>query len=150
MHLKPLELLEHPNVKARAISSEAQKWERSTTIRKEYSRAAGSGGHGNMMIWSALHGDMQRPERAGTELASRPEQMVKRACFKFGIGRELYTAPFIWVPAEKCNLQQRDKKWTCADRFKVAKIAISEDHRITGVRIVTERDERIVFSWREK
>ena len=24
----------------------------------------------------------------------------KRACFKWGIGRELYTAPFVWVPRE--------------------------------------------------
>jgi len=31
-HVKSCELLETPNVEPRAISSEAQKWERSTTI----------------------------------------------------------------------------------------------------------------------
>ena len=25
----------------------------------------------------------------------------KRACFNWGIGRELYTTPFIWIPVEK-------------------------------------------------
>jgi hypothetical protein len=29
----------------------------------------------------------------------------KRACFNWGIGRELYTAPFIWVNADKCNIK---------------------------------------------
>ena len=29
----------------------------------------------------------------------------KRAGFNWGIGRELYTAPFIWIPAEKCEIK---------------------------------------------
>jgi hypothetical protein len=137
-------------VKSRAISSEAQRWERSTTIRKEYSQAAGSGGHGNVVIWSALHGNMQRPERAGMELASHPEQKVKRAGFMWGLGRELYTSPFIWIPSDKCKIDSRNGRYTCYDRFKVAKIAVSEDpRRITGVRIVNEKSGQIVFSWKE-
>ena len=30
----------------------------------------------------------------------------KRACVNWGIGRELYSAPFIWVPVEKVNIQK--------------------------------------------
>lgn len=31
----------------------------------------------------------------------------KRACFNWGIGRELYTSPFIWVKAEDVNMAKR-------------------------------------------
>lgn len=74
---------------------------------------------------------------------------MKRAGFVWGIGRELYTAPFIWVPAEKLiNFGQKNGKFACNDRFEVAKIAI-ENKVITGVRIVNQSGE-VVFSWRRK
>lgn len=34
----------------------------------------------------------------------------KRACVSVGIGRELYSAPFIWISAQKCNIQRRNVK----------------------------------------
>lgn len=55
----------------------------------------------------------------------------KRACFNWGIGRELYTAPFIWVPASKCNI----KNGKCYDKFEVEKIVI-ENKRITAISII--------------
>lgn len=55
----------------------------------------------------------------------------KRAGFAWGIGRELYTAPFIWIPADKCNI----KNGKCSDRFVVEKIKI-ENKQITGLSIV--------------
>lgn len=76
----------------------------------------------------------------------------KRACFKFGIGRELYTAPFIWIPATKCNLAVQGGKNVCYDRFSVAKIAISEGENgrksIDGIRIVNEKTGGVAFSWK--
>lgn len=30
----------------------------------------------------------------------------KRACFNIGIGRELYTAPFIWIPSDKVSIAE--------------------------------------------
>jgi hypothetical protein len=54
----------------------------------------------------------------------------KRACFNWGIGRELYTSPFIWIPADKCNI--KDKK--CFDKFEVEKIIIT-DKQITALAI---------------
>lgn len=77
----------------------------------------------------------------------------KRACFKWGIGRELYTAPFIWVPSTKCNINPQGNKFACYDKFKVAKVAVSEDdkgrRRISGIRIVNEKSGQVVFSWKE-
>lgn len=55
----------------------------------------------------------------------------KRACFCWGIGRELYTAPFIFVPKEKCNIQNGK----CYDRFVVEKIKV-ENKRITALSIL--------------
>lgn len=54
----------------------------------------------------------------------------KRAGFAWGIGRELYTAPFIWIPADKCNIE----KGKCYDKFVVEKIKI-ENKQITGLSI---------------
>lgn len=48
----------------------------------------------------------------------------KRAGFAWGIGRELYTSPFIWVGADKCNIKQNGKGYTCNDKFEVEKIVI--------------------------
>ena len=48
-------------------------------------------------------------EDTGTESYTEKEKGLasdsfKRACFNWGIGRELYTAPFIWIGADKCKL----------------------------------------------
>lgn len=60
----------------------------------------------------------------------------KRACFKWGIGRELYTAPRIWVPSDRCSIKQgRNGKPACYDRFYVSDIAV-EDGRIAGLEVV--------------
>lgn len=49
----------------------------------------------------------------------------KRAGFKWNIGRELYTAPFIWVPADKCNIRKgRNGKEQCHDDFRVTDMAV--------------------------
>lgn len=54
----------------------------------------------------------------------------KRACFNWGIGRELYTAPFLWIPADKCNI----KNGKCYDKFEVEKIII-ENKQIVALAI---------------
>jgi hypothetical protein len=69
----------------------------------------------------------------------------KRACFSHGIGRELYTAPFIWVSASKANIQKRDDKYTTYDKFSVNEITYNENREITGLTIINQ-DGRIVYS----
>lgn len=71
----------------------------------------------------------------------------KRACFKWGIGKELYTAPFIWIPAQNCTIQQgRNGKPACYDRFAVEKIRV-EGGRITGLSIVNAKTGQRVYVW---
>lgn len=60
----------------------------------------------------------------------------KRACFNWGIGRELYTAPFIFIPAKKCNID----KGKCYDKFEVEKIVI-KDKKIMAISIVNNSIE---------
>ena len=70
----------------------------------------------------------------------------KRACVTVGIGRELYSAPFIWVSAQKCNIQRKNDKWICYDRFSVTDISYSESREITGLTIVNQDSGEVVYS----
>ena len=69
----------------------------------------------------------------------------KRACFNWGIGRELYTSPFIWIPAEQCNINNNK----CFDRFCVEKIII-EEKKITAISIINENKKARCFVWQKQ
>jgi len=70
----------------------------------------------------------------------------KRACFNWGIGRELYTAPFIWVSASDCKITKRnDGKLVCYDKFSVKDITI-KDKKITALSIVNDNTKNVVFT----
>ena len=73
----------------------------------------------------------------------------KRACFNWGIGRELYTAPFIWVNADKLNMVEKNGKKTTYDKFTVEKIAYDDKRNIIGLSILNQKGER-VYVYHEK
>ncbi len=78
----------------------------------------------------------------------------KRACVNWGIGRELYTAPFIWVPAAKVDIKKDTKtnKLKTYDTFFIEKIAYDESGKIKGLCIsknVKNGKER-VFIWQKE
>ncbi|MEG0374674.1 MAG: hypothetical protein RR505_08265 [Raoultibacter sp.] len=69
----------------------------------------------------------------------------KRACFNWGIGRELYTAPFIWIGSDRCKIaNNKQGKPACYDKFRVSKISI-EDHMIKALEVSSDRG--VVYSW---
>lgn len=74
----------------------------------------------------------------------------KRACFCWGIGRELYTAPRIFVYADKCSEIKMGKngKPQCYDRFRVEKVRI-EDGQITGLSIWNDTTGHRCFVWQK-
>lgn len=89
----------------------------------------------------------------GDGLANHPEHKVKRACFKWSLGRELYTAPRIWVYAKdrdgsaNCNMRQgQNGKYQCYDSFSVERIDI-RDHEILYVAVRNDTIGRTVFAW---
>jgi hypothetical protein len=69
----------------------------------------------------------------------------KRACFNWGIGRELYTSPFIWISGDKCNITS-DKK--CFDKFAVEKIKV-ENKQIVGLAILNLTTKKRCFVWQK-
>ena len=102
-------------------------------------------------IWDADKNQWISKEDTGTESYTEKEKgqasdSFKRACFNWGIGRELYTAPFIWVNASDCNMKQNNGKWTTYDRFEVDSITI-ENKRITGLSIRNTKTGELVFTY---
>jgi hypothetical protein len=73
----------------------------------------------------------------------------KRAGFNWGIGRELYTSPFMWIKAEDTEIKQIGQdKWACYDKFRVEAIEII-DKVITGIAIKNSKNKR-VFVWKRR
>ena len=93
-------------------------------------------------IWDEDKKQWISKEDTGTESFTEKEKgqasdSFKRACFNWGIGRELYTAPFIWISKDYCNIKSKgNNKWTCTDKFKVEKITYDENKNIDGLSIV--------------
>lgn len=70
----------------------------------------------------------------------------KRACFNWGIGRELYTAPKIWIPAEKCNLKNgKNGRLACYDKFSVAKLTYKENGDIENLAVRNDTKGIVAF-----
>jgi len=60
----------------------------------------------------------------------------KRACVNFGIGRELYTSPFIFFKNGDANIKTTNGKNVCRDIFKVLSIKYDENENILEVEIL--------------
>ena len=106
-------------------------------------------------IWDSEKLQCISKEDTGTESYTEKEKgqasdSFKRACFNWGIGRELYTAPFIWVNADKLKLIDKNGKKSTYDTFTVEKIQIT-NKKITGLAIKNNRGERVyVYAEKEK
>ena len=71
----------------------------------------------------------------------------KRACFNWGIGRELYTAPFTWIADDKCNIKDgRNGSKQCYDKFIVKNITI-ENKQITALEIYNATKKCTAFTF---
>ena len=79
---------------------------------------------------------------------SQASDSFKRACFNWGIGRELYTAPFIWIPADRADIQMKEgqnkeKRYYCNDRFSVYSIQYNEEREISSLVIVNDKGQAV-------
>lgn len=88
-------------------------------------------------------------EDTGTESNTEKEKGLasdsfKRACVNWGIGRELYTAPFIYIAADKCKIVKNQKgKHNTYDKFTVEAIKYNDDKEIVALSIKNNRNERV-------
>ena len=76
----------------------------------------------------------------------------KRACFNWGIGRELYTAPFIWIKAKDVTLiEKKDNngkiKYSTYDKFTVKKIKYNDDKIISYLQIWSDSKGKTVYTY---
>ena len=96
-------------------------------------------------IFDEKHGVWVSKQDVGKESNTEKEKgqasdSFKRACFNWGIGRELYTAPFIWIPSDKCKITGGK----CYDKFYVEQIII-ENKTIVALSIKNRDTKKRVF-----
>ena len=74
---------------------------------------------------------------------SQASDSFKRACFNWGIGRELYSAPFIWVPAAKTSIQKKGDKYISNERFSVSAISFNDNREIVSLEITDSHGQTV-------
>ena len=104
-------------------------------------------------IWDQSKQDWVWKEDTGKESFSEAEKGLasdsfKRAGFNWGIGRELYTAPFIYIPykdkegQENFELKEKNNKYATNTKFIVEKIQIT-NKEITALAIKNNKGKRV-------
>lgn len=97
-------------------------------------------------VWDDVKKQWISKMDVGTESCTEKEKAqssdsFKRASVNFGIGRELYTAPFIWVSAGKVRIEKRqDGRFYTQDKFIVKDISYDEANRTIIGLVVEKRD----------
>lgn len=99
-----------------------------------------------------IDGEWIWKQDVGTESYTEKEKgqasdAFKRACFNWGIGRELYTAPFIWISSDNCKIDAKSDQYTCYDHFNVRNIEVV-NKRI--VYLAIEKKKKLVYEWRDE
>lgn len=105
-------------------------------------------------IWDSEKAQWIEKQDVGTTSYTEKEKgqasdAFKRACVNVGIGRELYTAPFIWISSRKANIQKRDNRYTTSERFRVREISYNEMREIAAITIVNDHGV-VVYEYQEK
>lgn len=108
-------------------------------------------------IWDGDKKQWVSKEDTGTESNTEKEKGLasdsfKRACFNWGIGRELYSAPFIFVKSGDCKVDKKDRGsgHTCYDRFYVSNIGYDDKRVINRLQIRNQKNNKIVFDLGKK
>lgn len=112
-------------------------------------------------IWDDKKKQWIEKEDTGKESFTEKEKGLasdsfKRACFNWGIGRELYTAPYIWITSSKVNLKDTGRKdkynkpiYTTYDKFTVKEIAYNDNREISKL-VIVNQDNKVIFNHEEK
>lgn len=88
-----------------------------------------------------------REDGEGNEKKGEASDAFKRAGFRWGIGRELYTAPFTFLPLEtKPNGKNGFELVDRFARFEVGEIGYDENRHINRLTIVNEKTKESVFT----
>lgn len=123
----------------------AENWQRSHQI-------IGNNLYCTVSIWDSEKGLWISKQDVGTESYTEKEKgqasdSFKRACFNWGIGRELYTAPFIWINAGNVKVEDRNGKKTTYDTFTVKDIGYNNSGEIIHLKIQNDKQNKIVYTY---
>lgn len=97
-------------------------------------------------IWKWDCGVESREDGDGNEKKGEASDAFKRAGFKWGIGRELYTAPFIWISSDVVPTVQMGNNWKLKNAFakySVSKIGYNEKREIIMLEIVDDKGRTV-------
>lgn len=95
-------------------------------------------------IWDEEKEQWIAKSDVGTESNTEKEKgqasdSFKRAGFNWGIGRELYSAPFVYIQLDKSEYKERNGKLTSNAKFKVKDIAYDESRNIVRLIVVDSK-----------
>ena len=102
-------------------------------------------------IWDGEKKQWIEKEDTGKESFTEKEKGLasdsfKRAGFNWGIGRELYSAPFIWIGADKAEIKaDKNGKFQCRDQFAVEQILYDSNRNIVALSIKNTTKKTRVF-----
>lgn len=88
-----------------------------------------------LFIYKSDAGDESNTEAIKGEASDS----FKRACFNWGIGRKLYTSPFVWINKDENNDPKKS-------RYIVKEIEYN-DKEITKLVIVNEKTKQVAYSY---
>lgn len=99
-------------------------------------------------IWDQEKEQWIAKQDVGTTSYSEKEKgqasdSFKRACFNWGLGRELYTAPFIWVPAGTASIQKKGDRYVTPDRFYVDSISYNAEREIEALVFINGKGRKV-------
>lgn len=102
-------------------------------------------------IWDSEKSQWISKEDTGTESNTEAEKGLasdsfKRACFNWGIGRELYTAPNIKI---KCETEGTKKPYTLKNKFEFWGLSVGEIEYRNGeiIYLALYQDQQMKFKW---
>lgn len=104
-----------------------------------------------LSIWDDDKKEWVSKQDVGTESNTEKEKgqasdAFKRAGFNWGIGRELYTGPFIWIQLDKSEVYQRNGSYGLSTKFSVKEIGYNDQKEVTRLAIVDNKSKvRFVF-----
>lgn len=112
--------------------------------------------HGNLFCGITINGVTKwdcgiesREDDDGNEKKGEASDAFKRAGFRWGIGRELYTSPFIFLSV-KTEKNEKSGKYQLVGYpdFVVSKIGYDDKRRINALDISDEKSGEVVYSFR--
>lgn len=107
-------------------------------------------------IWDDANKQWIVKQDVGTESYTEKEKgqasdSFKRAGFNVGIGRELYSAPFIWVSKDRITIEKKGSdRYVTNDKFEVSEIGYDDKGEINSLTIINPKTKAVIYKLGEE